>query len=144
MCGDFRGAVCMDIKRTKSIQFERVMENLASILINTYNPNQQLRSHAEKALEEHLHQSGAFYSLLMFIQNQSIDRELRLAAAIIAKNKVGNFWRDDEPKLPISIEEKETSKGLILQVLFVETDNLIRGMLAEIIRSMSEYDYPER
>jgi hypothetical protein len=120
---------------------------LHDILINTYNPNSQQRTEAEQSLNFFLQSSGALYSLLSFISNQNnetTDRELRLAASICVKNKSRDYYRRDEMKILISDEEKETCKELILNVLLNETDNVIRGMLAESIRNISEFEYPQR
>jgi hypothetical protein len=118
--------------------------NLRDILINTYNPDKAQRTHAENSLDIFLHNNGALYSLLTFVQNHEFETELRIAAAIYIKNKSRQFYRLDESKIPISEEEKEMCKALFLEILLVETDNVIRGMLAESIRNISEYDYPDR
>jgi beta-lactamase class A len=120
---------------------------LRDILINTYNSNFQLRTEAEQSLNFFLQTSGALYSLLTFISlqnDESVDRELRLAAAICVKNKSRDYYRKDEAKISISDDEKETCKELILNVILSETDNVIRGMLAESIRNISEFEYPQR
>jgi hypothetical protein len=117
---------------------------LQDILINTYNPDTAARKQAESSLEQYLHNSGAFYSLLDFTKSAEMDRDLRLAASIVAKNKARSYWRTDEEVLPISHEEKETCKGLLLEILLVETDSAIRGMLAETVRTIAEFDFPQR
>ena len=133
---------------------------LHDILINTYNPNAQQRTEAEQALNFFLQSSGALYSLLTFISHHSHpnndndshqnsndsgnSRELRLAAAICVKNKSRDYYRRDELRIQITEEEKETCKELILTILLNETDNVIRGMLAESIRNISEFEYPQR
>jgi hypothetical protein len=117
---------------------------LQDILINTYNPDPVARKQAEAALEQYLHNSGAFYSLLEFTKTQEMGRDLRLAASIVTKNKARSYWRTDEDVLPISSEEKETCKVLLLDILLVETDTAIRGMLAETVRTIAEFDFPDR
>jgi hypothetical protein len=117
---------------------------LHDILINTYNPDPVARKEAENALDQYLHNSGAFYSLLDFTKSADMSRDLRLAASIVAKNKARNYWRTDEDILPISAEEKETCKVLLLDILLVETDTAIRGMLAETVKTIAEYDFPSR
>lgn len=116
------------------------------ILINTYNPDPTLRNQAEGALSDYLHNHGAFSSLLGFIQNQDINRDLRVAASIVAKNNARSFFRTDQDEsiLPISPEEKEAAKISIVEILLVETDNVIRGMLGETIRAMAEFEYPQK
>ena len=118
---------------------------IQDILINTYNPDPALRNQAETALKDFLHNHGAYTSLLGFVHDQGIDRDLRVAASIVIKNNTRNYFRRDQEEcvLPISQEEKESAKVSILEVLLVETDNVIRGMLAETIRAMSEFEYPE-
>lgn len=116
------------------------------ILINTYNPNPTLRKQAEVELKQFLNNHGAFSSLLGFIQNQDIERDLRVAASIVAKNNARNYFRTDQEEvvLPISPEEKEAAKIAVVAILLVETDNVIRGLLAETIRAMSEFEYPHK
>lgn len=121
------------------------MDNmLQDILVNTYNPDPVARKQAEAALEQYLHNSGAFFSLLDFTKTQEKGRDLRLAASIVAKNKARSYWRTDEDVLPISPEEKETCKTLLLEILLVEEDTAIRGMLAETVRTIAEFDFPNR
>lgn len=117
---------------------------LHDILINTYHPDYNLRSHAEQSLHYFLHNSGALYSILSFISNHEIERELRLAASICLKNNSRNFYRLDEAKISITDDEKESCKELLLNIQLIETDNVIRGMLAESIRNITEFEYPHR
>lgn len=116
---------------------------LQDILINTYNPDHAARHQAEEALKEYLHNSGAFYSLLEFVKNSDANRDLRLAASIVLKNNAKSFWRTDEDVLPISPEEKESSKAVLLDVMLVEQDSAIRSMLAETVRTIAGIDYPD-
>lgn len=117
---------------------------LQNILINTYNPDPVSRKQAEASLEQYLHNIGAFYSLLDFIKSVDMGRDLRLAASIVTKNKARSYWRTDEDVLPITPEEKETCKSLLMDILLVETDTAIRGMLAETVRTIAEFDFPDR
>ena len=117
---------------------------LEAILINTYNPDANLRMQAEAALNQFLVTGGALVALLNFIGNTNNHRELRQATGIVIKNKMRDFWSDDNTKYVTTPEEREVVKVLLVEVLLVEVDNSIRGILAEAIRIVSETDFPER
>jgi hypothetical protein len=118
---------------------------LESILINTYNSDNQLRAQAEAALAQFLTANGALVALLNFISNTGNHRELRLATGIVIKNKLRDFWSDETSKYPVlTMEEKEVVKVKLVDTLLVEMDNAIRGLIAECIRIVSESEYPER
>lgn len=126
---------------------------LHDILINTYNADPQLRSHAETALKAFIATEGALFALISFLGNQSIHRDLRQAAGIIVKNRISEIWREADlndaqsaTPLPkrLSAPEKETARQQLVNILLVETDNSIRGLIAESIKSVAEFDYPER
>jgi hypothetical protein len=117
---------------------------LQSILINTYNPDNQLRSQAEEQLNHFLLTSGAFIILLNYVGNVNNHRDLRQATSILIKNKMRDFWSDDRPAYMLTLDEKETVKSMLISILLVEMDNSIRGLLAESIRIVSEADFPDR
>jgi len=117
---------------------------LESILINTYNQDATLRAQAEQALNQFLLSSGALLALLNFIGNTNNHRELRQATGIVIKNKMRAFWSDDaQNALKTDPQEKEQVKTRIVEILLVEVDNSIRGILAEAIRIISETDFPQ-
>lgn len=117
--------------------------DIQAVLVNTYNPNPELRHQAEENLAVFLVQPGALCALLSLSNNHSNHRDLRQAASLVIKNKAHEFF-DPTRNFPISEAEKEAVKQLLLQSLWVETDNSIRGIFAEVVRSISEYDYPDR
>lgn len=93
---------------------------IREILINTYNADPALRHEAENAFAEFLRNHGSFSALLAFVQNQSIERDLKVAAAIALKNNARKYFRDDQDEsiLPISPEEKESVKtGMCLTMI---------------------------
>eukprot|EP01038_Epipyxis_sp_PR26KG_P009275 gene9275-12495_t len=126
---------------------------LESILINTYNPDNNLRAQAEASLAHFLLTQGALPALLNFVGNTQNHRELRQATGIVIKNQLRDFWRTDDPNdpltsntvktLPASDREKEYFKDKLVEILLIETDNSIRGLLAESIRVVSEFEYPD-
>lgn len=119
------------------------MENLlGEILIHTYHPDANLRAHAEASFKKFLQTNGSFVALLNFVGNQSVPQELRLSCSIIIKNNARSYWKTDAENFPISIEEKEHSKTLIVNILLCEIENKVRSMLAETIRVIAEFDYP--
>lgn len=117
---------------------------LESILINTYNPDATLRAQAEQALNQFLITGGALVALLNFIGNAGNHRELRQATGIVIKNKMRDYWSDEKSQYVTTPEEKEVVKQKLVDILLVEIDNSIRGILAEAIRIVSETDFPDR
>jgi hypothetical protein len=120
------------------------MDALQSVLINTYNPNQALRLEAENALKQFLETSGSFTLLINTIGNFQFHRDIRQATALIIKNRLRDYWTTGDKSLPASDEEKAYFKGTVMGILLSETDNSIRGILAECVRITSEFEFPER
>jgi hypothetical protein len=121
-------------------EMESVLE---SILINTYNQDAALRAQAEQALDQFLKSSGALVTLLNFIGNTNNHRELRQATGIQIKNKMRAFWCEDA-EYTTTPQDKEVVKTQLVEILLVELDNSIRGILAEAIRIVSETEFPDR
>ena len=121
-----------------------MLSALQAILINTYNPDPGLRTEAENNLKLYLNNPDALTNLFFFIGNHDIHRDLRQAAAIVIKNNAKSFFRPDDAPYVISESEKETAKLAVLEVILIETDNSVRNCLAETIRNIAEFEYPER
>eukprot|EP01035_Chromulina_nebulosa_P019648 gene19648-25562_t len=127
---------------------------LQQILINTYNTDITLRKQAENSLQQFIHSPNFISSFLIVIdgyrQNniQTLHRDIRLAASIVLKNNIRQMWveseKDNDVKFHITFEEKEFTKESLVNILLNETDNVIRGLLAESIRIICEYDYPDK
>lgn len=130
------------------------MDNtLQAILLNTYNVDNALRSQAEAALIQLLNSPGFLSAFVNVMCNGSLHRDLRLSATIIFKNNIRDIWttpnstevRDtNKPQFPSSEDERNTSKENILQLLLSENDNSIRKLLAECVRVIAEFDFPDR
>lgn len=121
---------------------------IESILINTYNPDQSLRIQAENALAQLLTQTGSFSQLLYFISQSNVyHRDLRLAACITIKNKIREYWSDDvsdDRKVAlIDVTEKNFIKSSIFPMLLIESDTLLKNLIAEIIKGITEFDFPD-
>lgn len=128
---------------------------LESILINTYNSDAGLRQQAENALAEFLSTPGSLNALVNYLGNSNNHRELRQATGLVIKNRLRDYWTDpsevdsEESKAaaaryPSTAPERDFVKDRLLQVLLVEVDNSIRGILAEAVRIVSEKEFPER
>jgi len=120
------------------------ISQLQSILVNTYNPDQALRKEAEALLKQFLYTPNALSILFQFIGDHNIHRDLRQAAAIFIKNNARDFFRIDENAVNVLESEKEVAKVAVLEIILVETDNSVRGLLAETIRNIAEFEYPQR
>ncbi len=116
------------------------MDAVQLILINTFNPSKDLRDEAENKLKEYLKFPGALSNFLNFTGNPSTNIDLRKAASIVVKNNTREFWKENL----CSDAEKENIKNVLMQILLKETDNSIRGILAESIRNIAEFDFPTK
>ena len=121
-----------------------MMSVLQSILVNTFNSDPNARHDAETNLKQYLTHATALSTLICFVGNREIHKDLRQAAAIVMKNNVKDFYRNDEKAIPISQQEKDAIKPLLVDVMIAETDNSVRGILAETIKNVAEFEYPER
>ena len=74
---------------------DSIVQTLQDILINTYNPDTQLRQVAESALASFLNTDGSFRVLVHLAGKTDVHRDLRQAAAIVAKNNTRKFWSDE-------------------------------------------------
>jgi hypothetical protein len=126
---------------------------LQNILVNTYNPDKPLRAQAEDALKNFIFAEGAIFALLSLIGNQDIHRDLRQAGVINLKNKItelyaGNkeFYSENRkiPLLDLSEDDKTKIKSGLVNILLVENDNSIKGLIADCIKSVADIDFPER
>lgn len=117
--------------------------DIQTILINTYNPDPTSRHAAEKSLEEFLTIPGAIGGLLTLAADHQVNRDLRQASSIVLKNKIAEFFKPENAHL-LSDADKETAKAMVLRSLWGETDASIRGIFGEIVRNISEYEYPDR
>lgn len=116
---------------------------LETILINTYNPNHDLRVQAEGQLQQFCQTNGSCSQFLQLVGNKSVHRDVRQAAEIVFKNRLRSYWTNSD-NLNVSPEEKEFVKSRILDILLVEEDKSIKGLLADNIRTICEFDYPEK
>lgn len=120
------------------------METLTSILIDTYNPNHDLRINAEKNLQQFLHTPRSLTVLICTIANTAVHNDLRKATALLIKNRLRDYWSTGEKALPTSEDEQAQFKLSLMDALLAEQDNSIRGILAEAVRIISEFDFPQK
>lgn len=119
---------------------------LENILINTYNPNPQLRKDAEKSLQNFLATGGSLTTLLNTLANRAIHRDLRQAIALIIKNRLRDYLNKSSTganKLPLVDGERDFLKNAIIALMLDEEENSIRKILAESIRIVAETEFPK-
>lgn len=122
-------------------------ELLQSIIINTYNANPDLRHQAELALNQFLNTPGSLTGLLHVSANPHNRREMRQATGLVLKNRIRDYFVEREftiKALPTSANEKDIIKQGIIEILLNETDNSLRGIFAEVIKVVSEFEFPEK
>ena len=125
---------------------------LQNILINTYNIHPEIRKEAENALKQFLQTNQFLLSFIIIIdgyRNQenvpTIHRDIRVAALLIVKNNIREFWAvESTKKYPITPQEKEICREKILEIMLIEPDTILKGLLAETIRIISGFDYPDK
>ena len=133
-----------------------VLAQLSAVLMNTYNPSQDIRLLAEEQLQQFLNTPGSAQVLLALIgQRDAVARDLRLAAVLVFKNNINDFWRTEEKLATakqsgiiiktraLALEERESAKGALLEIMLNETDNSMRKSVAEAVKKVSENDPPE-
>lgn len=122
------------------------METLTAILIDTYNPNHDRRVAAEVSLQQLLATPGSLTVLVTTVANTAIHPDIRKATALIIKNRLRDYFHKKPSSfaLPSSPEEVAFLKHQIMATLLPEIDNSIRGILAEAVRIISEFEFPER
>jgi hypothetical protein len=115
---------------------------LTQILLHTFHPDPSLRKAAEEQLASFLGQPGAFSALLGLVGHRGNHKDLRQAASIVVKNNAREHFGEKG-----SLEgspERDAVKHIVLQTLLAETDNSVRDILAETVRNISEFDFPNR
>ena len=129
-----------------------VLAQLSSILIDTYNPDQGRRAGAEAMLQQFLNTPGSVGFLLALVSSKEAVRDLRLAAALIMKNNVKDFWRSAEERAKkaadgvvmksrsLAEDEREGAKTSLLEIMLSETDSAVRKSVAETLKQISERD----
>lgn len=133
-----------------------LLQKLSSVLNNTYNPSQDLRQQAELELQNFLNTPGSISVFLALIsERDAAPRDLRLAATLVMKNNIRDFWRTEEGQAKaiqdgiviktrcLSSDEKELTKHGLLEILLAETDNSMRKSAAETVKQITEFDPPE-
>lgn len=119
------------------------MEALTAILIDTYNQNHDLRVNAEKNLQLFLNTPGSLTVLINTVA-ANIHNDLRKATALIVKNRLRDYWSTETGALPATLDEKAHFKHQLMVTLLQEHDNSIRGILAESVRIVSEFEFPDK
>ena len=141
------------------MDLQQAVAHLSGILISTYNADQTVRQAAEAALQGFLNTVGSASVLLSLIGQVDgaggVSRDLRLAAALVMKNSIKDFWRTEanlaetmakgtvvKTRL-LTPEERQSAKASLIGILLAETDNAMRKNVAETIKQICEWEPPE-
>ena len=81
---------------------------------------------------------------LIKIGEITVHKDLRQATSIVLKNRIRDYCSGETKGLPSSPEEKENLKSNLVEILLIENVSSIRGILAECIRIVSEFEFPEK
>eukprot|EP00752_Nemacystus_decipiens_P010988 g9765.t1 len=99
-------------------------EGLHAVLLHTFMPDATQRKAAESQLEALCQAPECLMLLLQIVVEPQVDRAVRQAAAIALKNTVRR-------------------RVNIFEALLRETDSSVRDILAETLRLVASYDFPD-
>ncbi len=97
------------------------VDQLHGILLHTFSTDQAHRKAAEEALNQIPMNGDAITLLIQFTCQESLQREIRQAAAISVKNIIHEHWMKDETviqnsNLAFTEMHKQQYRALILEV----------------------------
>jgi hypothetical protein len=120
------------------------VEELVQVLQATLSPDVATREQAEAYLKQHDYAKGYIVGLMQVATAPQADGGIRQAAAIHLKNISAKGWepkREESPRL--HEEDKVTIRANILES-FIQSPELIRSQLTEVMRVAVQHDFPER
>ena len=120
------------------------VEELVQVLQATLSPDVATREQAEAYLKQHDYAKGYIVGLMQVATAPQADGGIRQAAAIHLKNISAKGWepkREESPRL--HEEDKATIRANILES-FIQSPELIRSQLTEVMRVAVQHDFPER
>ena len=121
-----------------------IYAQLHPILLNSYNPDRELRQQAEVDLNAFLKLSNSFNGFLGIVAEPSMSQDVKMAAALVLKNNSRSFWRRVDAPLTMTEEEKAHAKEILLHILMAETCKPLRSLLADILKAIVEHEFPDR
>ncbi|KAH7428022.1 hypothetical protein KP509_10G071600 [Ceratopteris richardii] len=118
------------------------LSTVASILQLALSPNAEERNHAETQLKQYQHAPGYVVGLLQIVVTANIDISVRQVASIQFKNFVGRHW-SSETLIQVPESDRVAVRQNLLEAL-VHAPPIIRVQLADGLKTVVNYDYPEK
>jgi len=128
--------------------FRMDVKSVAELLRGTIDPN--LRSEAEKKLQEVHKIIGFAPVLLQVVMEQQVELPVRQAAVIYLKNLVSGSWQDreaDTPGAPVPFAVHEQDRAVIRDNIVdavVRSPDIIKIQLAVCVSQIVKHDFPGR
>ncbi|CAG8569447.1 9240_t:CDS:10 [Ambispora leptoticha] len=113
----------------------------------SYHSDRNIRKQAELQIKQVETTPEFFPILIQLVGSEELELGARQAIAIYLKNRIRKSWNTDSETqsssaIPISKDDRETFKRMILQIL-VNTQNVVRIQLLECLNNVLTYDFPE-
>ncbi|CAM9092964.1 unnamed protein product [Pylaiella littoralis] len=121
-------------------------EGLHAVLQHTFTSDATQRKAAEAQLASLCQAPECLMLLLQIVVEPQVERAVRQAAAIALKNTVRKRWSpkpEESTPATFSPEHKATFRLNIFEALLRETDSSVRDLLAETLRLVASYDFPD-
>lgn len=120
---------------------------LSQCFLQTLVPNPEHRRQAEVRLKRESDRPGYGITILQFLSDASVDKQVRGLSAVNFKNHVRNRWAPSDPdSLPesplIQDPEKEQIKTLIVRSMLTAHPH-IQSQLSEGLAIISKHDFPK-
>lgn len=118
------------------------IQAMVSYLQQTMSSDANVRRPAEKYLETVEVNQNYPIILLHLIDNDQIDRVIRVSAAITFKNYIKRNWTENDGKR-ISEQDRTAIKNTIISVMLKREDQIQR-QLSDAVAIIGKEDFPEK
>lgn len=127
---------------------QETLQHLSQCFLHTLSPSPEPRRAAERSLAEMADRPNYGLAVLRLVAEQTIDEQIRHAAAVNFKNHLRFRWapasdRNSGPTLaPILDAEKDQIKSLIVGLMLTSTPR-IQSQLSEALVVVGNHDFPK-
>eukprot|EP01059_Diplonema_ambulator_P033693 TRINITY_DN7176_c0_g1_i1.p1 TRINITY_DN7176_c0_g1~~TRINITY_DN7176_c0_g1_i1.p1 ORF type:complete len:1044 (+),score=411.63 TRINITY_DN7176_c0_g1_i1:55-3132(+) len=119
-------------------------EQMHNALLNSFNPNAELRKQAEEFVMKASCMPGAVKAFYEIAAAGHVNASVRQAAAIRLKRIIEKGdWNSDEQMAIVKDDEKALIKSTILECVS-SSPKIIQKQLLEVVKNIVSYDFPAR
>lgn len=129
---------------------EQDLQQISQLFQATLEPDEQMRSEAEKRLKVISTNTGFLPTLLRLVMLEDVPVQIRQAGVIYFKNIIGQHWRERDPELVraedmkiIDENDKQFIRSSIVESIIQATE-LIRVQLTVSVQEILSSDFPEK